>query len=133
MMRFVDGGAQYSHPILPLPHFRRKWGRLGGGPRNIANRTRDYCHLMSSRSEQARELMMASPAGFIQGSKGLMDNEDMHSGRWTAKSPDFAPKSGDFGLRFDLIYFGKINSVVNVTFQSEVTSIANDNAGTLTP
>jgi hypothetical protein len=36
---------------------------------------------MSSRSEQARELMMASPAGFIQGSEGLVDDEDVHDRR----------------------------------------------------
>jgi hypothetical protein len=33
---------------------------------------------MAARSEQARELVVARPAGFIYGCKGLVDDEDVH-------------------------------------------------------
>ena len=107
----IDSGADDFQPLLASPIFYKNGGSAGGkgAPRNIAHRAGNHGHVMPARREQARKLIMARPAGFVERSEGLMNDQDVH------------------------VYFGKMNPLVNVKDLIAVTSTASDNAGTFVP
>ena len=69
--------GQTSPPPGP-PHFLRKWGGLGWGARQIAHRAGDDRHPVPALGQETRQFVVTRPAGFVEGCKGLVDEEDVH-------------------------------------------------------
>jgi len=95
------------------------------GTRQVAHRAGDHRHAMAALSQVARQLVMARPAGFVEGGKGLVDEENVHwnyDGRLTIDDCRLAGED-----------CGKINSLVNSTLRAELTSRASESAGIFKP
>ena len=51
---------------------------MGRCPGQVADRAGDYSDFVAFLNEEARQFMVAGPAGFVQGRKCLVDQENIH-------------------------------------------------------